>query len=124
MIAAGCVTAVFALAAFSISRYENRNDGSVGNAGRDEIAASILHQVLVAGGTSSSDALRQIRRTAGLGGRVTRDIDVASWAESFVRGSTEPQREWLLENAVKLVSLRNEPVPVLQYSALLDLSFA
>ncbi|HEX6179144.1 MAG TPA: J domain-containing protein [Thermoanaerobaculia bacterium] len=123
MIAAGGAAGVFALVAFAISRGEARR-ATRAAASRDEIASSILHQILIAGGMSSDAALRDIRRNAGLGGRVTRGIDVSSWGESYARVSTAAQRESLLETAVQLLSSTGRPLPLLQYCALLDLTFA
>ena len=123
MIAAGGAAAVFALVALTIARNENRRLEQ-SSASRDEIAASILHQLLVAGGASNEEALRDVRRNAGLAARVTGQIDVASWGESFARNSSDAQRQTLLETAVRLVSAPRRPLPLLQYCALLDLSFA
>ena len=122
MIAAGAAIAVFALVAFAISRRERR-ETPYAPASRDEVAASILHHILTAGGSSADESLRAIRRGAGLAARVTRGVDVASWAESYARVSTAQQRRDLLETAVRLVAERETAVPLLQYCALLDLSF-
>lgn len=124
MIAAGAVTAAFALIAFAISRKERHGTGGQRTADRHQIAASILHQVLISGGMPSYEALRRLRRSAGLAAPVTPGADVASWAESYVGLTTESQRHGLLETAVRLVSEGKQPVPLAQYSALLDLSFA
>lgn len=124
MIVAGGATAAFALIAFTISRHERADEARVEASSRDQIAASILHQILVSGGMRSADALRHLRRHAALGARVMTEIDVASWGESYVRISSPEQREALLETAVRLLSERSEPVPLAQYSALLDLSFS
>jgi outer membrane receptor protein involved in Fe transport len=48
---------------------------------------------------------------------------VASWAETYARATTPPQRHALLESAVKLVAAHTGPIPLRQYAALLDLSF-
>ncbi|HUP44411.1 MAG TPA: J domain-containing protein [Thermoanaerobaculia bacterium] len=122
MIAAGGALAIFALVAYTLSRSE-RERSEARAASRDEVASSLLHHVLVAGGASPDQALRDVRRQAGLGGKVTRGIDVASWAESYARAASVEQRTMLLETAVRLVAQRGRPVPLLQYSALLDLSF-
>lgn len=124
MIVAGGAAAVLALVAFAIARGEQRRNAGRGGATRDEIAASVLHQLLIAGGMPSDEALRAVRRKAGLGARVTPQIDVASWGESYARVASPAQREWLLETAVQLLTTRGVPIPLLQYCALLDLSFA
>ena len=90
---------------------------------RDRIAASILFHVLTAGGTAPDDALREIRRHAGIAASVTSGIDVPSWAENFSRTATPQQRSVLLETAVQLVANRDRPIPLRQYATLLDLSF-
>lgn len=122
MIVAGGATAVFALVAFALSRDERKETARAAG-GRDQIAASLLYQVLVSGADTEEDALRRIRREAGLAGTVTRGVDVTSWAEAFGRSSSESQRANLLETAVRMVASRGEPVSMRQYLALLDLSF-
>lgn len=123
MIAAGTATAVFALVAFGLSRNERQQTAARTAGGRDQIAASLLYQVLVSGGDSPEEVLRRIRREAGIAAVITRGIDVTSWAEAFVRSSSDQQRADLLETAVRMVAGRGAPVPVRQYSTLLDLSF-
>jgi DnaJ-domain-containing protein 1 len=91
---------------------------------RNRIAASILFNLLTSGGTSAEAAMATIRRGAGLAGPVTSAIDIASWSERFARIASPEQRSWLLDTAVRLVADRTTPVPLRQYSALLDLSFA
>lgn len=122
MIAAGGAIAVFALIAFTISRKDGEGARHAA-ASRDQVAASILHHILVAGGMHPDQAIRELRREAGLAGRITRGIDVASWADSYVRMSSAAQRADLLETAVRLISRRSDPVPLAQYTSLLDLSF-
>ena len=90
---------------------------------RNHISASLLFNLLVAGGTPADEAMKEIRRGAGLAAPVTSAIDVVSWSERFARLATPEQRTWLLDTAVRLVANRTTPVPVRQYSALLDLSF-
>jgi len=124
MLVAGGGLAVFVLFVMALHRKEReRVDGLVVEPPqRDTIAASLLLQVVTAGGTPEEEALRMIRRTAGIAAPVTRGIDVANWAESYARVATPQQRKDLLETAVQLVAVRS-PVPVRQYASLLDLSF-
>jgi DnaJ-domain-containing protein 1 len=125
MIVMGGGLAVFVLGAMSIARREGEHAAggeAVQAPQRDTVAASLLFHVMSAGGSSDDEALRQIRRGAGLAAPVTRGIDVGSWAETFARHSSPEQRRELLEMAVRLVAVRS-PVPVRQYAALLDLSF-
>jgi len=91
---------------------------------RNHIAASILFNLLLAGGTPGEQAMRHIRGSAGLAAPVTTSIDIVSWTERFARLATHEQRRWLLDTAVRLISERSTPVPVRQYSVLLDLSFS
>lgn len=127
MIAGGIAIAVVVLVALAIANRENagrvRPAGSAGSE-RDRIAASILVQILLLGGSSTDEAFRDVRRRAGLASPVTSGIDVANWGQTFAKVATPQQREWLLETAVQLISHRSTPVPLRQYSALLDLSFA
>jgi len=121
MLVAGGAAAIFVATAMAISRKESEPQENTPR--RDSVAASLLFQVLAAGGMSDDEALRQIRRGAGLAAPVTRGIDVTNWAESYARASNEQQRLSLLEMAVQLVAARSGPVPLRQYAALLDLSF-
>lgn len=91
---------------------------------RSAIAASILFNLLLLGGVAPNDALKEIRRRAGLAAPVTGQVDIASWAERFAQVTTAQQRQWLLETAVQLIADREKAVPLRQYAALLDLSFA
>ena len=122
MIAAGVAVAIFVLAAFAIAKGDKREGGVSDD--RQHIAASILHQVLVAGDVPSDEALRRVRRDAGLAARVTPSVDVASWGETYAQASSEQQRRWLLEAAVQLAASRKGAIPLQQYNALLDLSFS
>lgn len=91
---------------------------------RSALAASILFNLLLLGGIPPDQALREIRRRAGLVAPVTSQVDIASWADRFARVASEPQRHWLLEMAVRLIAAGERAVPVRQYAALLDLSFS
>jgi GNAT superfamily N-acetyltransferase len=122
MIVVGGAVAVFVLIAIALAKGDARAREAV--ADRDQIAASILYQVLVAGGSAPDDALREIRRGAGLGARVTRGVDITSWGESYARVASDADRARLLESAVQFAAARKAPVPLRQYAALLDLSFA
>lgn len=122
MIVAGGAMAVFVLIALAISKGEAEPRAGIPG-DREQIAASILFHVLTSGGASSDDALRQLRRVAGNGARVTRGVDVTSWAESYARVTSAPERAQLLEQAVQFAAARREPVPLRQYASLLDLSF-
>jgi len=91
---------------------------------RSRVAASLLFNILLLGGVAPDDALRQVRRRAGLASPVTGGIDIASWGERFAQWSSPEQRHWLLDMAVQLIANRERAVPLRQYAALLDLNFA
>jgi hypothetical protein len=127
MIVGGIAIAVVVLVALAIAKREgggNVRVAAAAGAERDRIAASILFQILLLGGTSTDEAFREVRRRAGLAAPVTAGIDVANWGETFASIATTAQREWLLETSVQLVAGKMTPVPLRQYSALLDLNFA
>jgi transposase len=122
MLGAGSALAVFVVTAMKIHQAEE-SQFDTRPPQRDSVAASLLFHVARAGGATADEALRQVRRTAGLAAPVTQGIDAGNWAESYARNATPQQRETLLELAVKLVAAREGPVPLRQYAALLDLSF-
>jgi DnaJ-domain-containing protein 1 len=128
MIGAGIGVAAFVVLAVTIARHEgsHANGGAQASVRPDleRLAASILRQLLVLGGTRPDDAMREIRRRAGLMAQVTNGIDVANWGERFAQVAGPQQRAWLLDMAVQCIAIRTTPVPLRQYSALLDLSFA
>lgn len=125
MIVAGGAVALFALAAAAIAKEESRRTSQANaRASRDEVAASLLYHVLLAGGIEPDDALRQLRREAGLASPVVRGIDILSWGEWYAGVTPIGRREQLLDTAVSLASNRKKLIPLRQYAALLDLSFA
>ena len=118
---AGGAVALLVMGAIAIANREAER-GPAPPPPRDSVAASILVQIVVAGGGSLDEALRSVRRQAGLAAPITTGIDVGNWSESYARNATAEQRAQLLETAVKIVASRG-PVPLRQYAALLDLSF-
>jgi transposase len=106
----------------AIARKENEPSGVLPPQ-RDSVAASLLFQILTAGGMATDEALRQVRRGAGLAAPVTRGVDVTNWAETYARAASREQRASLLETAVQLIATSTSPIPLRQYAALLDLSF-
>lgn len=123
MLGAGGALAAFVLGAMAIARRENEPNEQALPPQRDSVAASLLFQILVAGGMATDEALRQVRRGAGLAAPVTRGVDVTNWAETYARAASREQRAGLLETAVRLIAARTGPIPLRQYAALLDLSF-
>lgn len=122
MLGAGAALAAFVLGATAIARRESEPRGPQPQQ-RDSVAASILVQILSAGGVAQEEALREVRRGTGLAAPVTRGIDVTNWAEAYARASTPAQCGALLESAVKLVAAHPGPISLRQYASLLDLSF-
>ena len=125
MLLAGGVVAVLVMTAIGIAQRENPVDRSTPLTATecDRIAASLLFHVVTAGGTSDDQALREIRRRAGIAAPVTTGIDVTSWADRYARLATPEERRQLLETAVQLIANRTTPIPLRQYANLLDLNF-
>jgi len=126
MFIAGGLIAMFVMLATALARRESERNAAAPQAipERDRIAASILFQIVTLGGIARDVALREVRRGAGIAAPVTTGIDIANWGESYARISNQQQRAWLLEVAVQLIASRGVLVPLRQYVALLDLSFA
>jgi GNAT superfamily N-acetyltransferase len=124
MLLIGGAVAIFVMIALAIAKGERQHTERVAAADRHQIAAAILYQVLMAGGATPDDALRQIRQGAGIGAKVTRGVDLTNWGESYASSASPQDRALLLETAVRFAAARNGPIPLRQYAALLDLSFA
>lgn len=123
MIIAGCGIAALVTAALAIARAGKAAPPPASPPDRSSIAASILFQILVLGGATAEQAIRRIRREAGLGAPITQAIDVGNWGETFASLATVEQRALLLETAVRLACSFARTLPLVQYSALLNLSF-
>jgi DnaJ-domain-containing protein 1 len=80
-------------------------------------------QLAVLGGAEQARAAEIVREVGGRG-LATRDVDITSWAEAYRRASTPPQRQWLLDAAVQTAMKTGSDLPLMQYNALVDLSFA
>ena len=126
MILAGGAIAIFVAIAVAIGRREAGGDARdrIQVPDRDRVAASLLYRVMTAGGTAPDVALREIRLRAGIIAPPTPGIDIMSWGERFALSATPEQRARLLDIAVQLVSAPGRAIPLIQYVALLDLSFA
>ena len=124
MIAAGGTIALALMVSMAAAERERRGSRqSIASGDRQHVAASILFNLLVAGGSGSDEAMREVRTRAGLPNPVMEGIEMASWSERYARMASPEQRQWLLEAAVQLLAARKVPVPLRQYSALLDLTF-
>jgi hypothetical protein len=125
MIVVGGSVAVITMFAIALAQRHAENTNSADGApDRSQLAASILFQLLLLGGLRADEAMRDVRRRAGLASPVTAGIDIVNWGSRFAQLATRPQREWLLETAVQLLAGRGAPLPLRQYTALLDLSFS
>ena len=122
MLAIGGIIALAVGTSVAARRREGSNGGSGAPADRNHISASLLFNVLLAGGTPRGQALKALRGI-GLLAPVISDIDVRNWAERFAQIASPDHCAALLEAAVRLVADRTTPVPLRQYNALLDLSF-
>src|SRR4051794_20927879 len=118
MIVVGCGVAVGVMVAIGVAtkRYENGGPEAElhGRADRDRIGASILFQILLAGGVRPDAALRDIRRKAGIASPVTGGVDICNWGEAYAQVASRAEREALLEQAVQLIAGRGTPVPLRQ----------
>ncbi|HYM59553.1 MAG TPA: J domain-containing protein [Thermoanaerobaculia bacterium] len=124
MIIAGFVVAALVTAALAIAHAGKPAPLPSSPPDKSSIAASILFQLLILGGTNPDQAARKILREAGLGAPITRDIDIGNWGETFAGMATIEQRSLLLETAVRLACSFSRTLPLVQYTALLSLSFA
>lgn len=126
MIVAGGAIAVFVMVALAIARGESRGLAAQQPhvPDRDRVAASILFRILTAGGVAPDEALREIRKRAGIIAPPASGIDIANWGERFALHATPQQRAQLLDIAVQLVAAPGRAIPLIQYVDLLDLSFA
>lgn len=123
MIATGSAIAVLVMVAIAALERSGGSNPTVNSApDRSRISASILFQLLMAGGSTQAQALSELRKV-GVIAPVSADIDVPSWTERYARLTNAGERHWLLETAVKLVSAPGHPVPLRQYANLLDISF-
>ncbi len=125
MILVGGGVAVITMFAIALAQRNVESTNSANGApDRSRLASSILFHLLLLGGLSADEAMRDVRRRAGLASPVTGGIDIVNWGNRFAQLATREQREWLLETAVQLLAGRGAPLPLRQYTALLDLSFA
>lgn len=122
MIAAGIGLAISVLTTIGVAKNMARREQPA--ADRERIAASLLFDLLLAGGDRPDEALRDIRRIAGIASPVASAVDVASWGARYAQMTTPEERARLLEAAVQIIASRGKTVPLRQYSLLLDLSFA
>jgi hypothetical protein len=126
MIVAGGAIAIFVMVAVAIGRAEGPGSATQQPRvpDRDRVAASILFRIITAGGTAPDEALREIRRRAGIIAPPTSGIDITNWGERFATHATPAQRAQLLDVAVQLVAVPGRAIPLVQYVDLLDLSFS
>lgn len=126
MIVGGGALAIFVLVAVAIAKKDSGEQprGPIQVPERDRIAASLLYRVVTAGGTPPDEALREIRRRTGNIAPPTSGIDIGNWGERYAQQSTAQERADLLDAAVQLIAVRGRAIPLVQYVALLDLSFA
>src|SRR5258708_17579232 len=109
MIGAGIGVALFVIVAVTVARGEAEHAAGSERPSApldlDRLAATILYQLLLFGGISPDKALREIRRRAGLLGRVSGGSVVRRWGERSPRNTTPHQRALLLDHALHAASL-------------------
>ena len=88
-----------------------------------EIEASIVYSVSLLGGASEEEVWHAMEREAGLQGSAS-VIDVPVWSDAYKRKTDLEARRVLLENVVRVVVAVTPTIPLVQYNALLELSFA
>src|SRR5439155_18724871 len=82
MIAAGGAVAAIVIVAVGLAQRESSFGAPQASANDlERIATSLLFQLLTLGGVQRDEALREIRRNAGLLAPVTGAIDISNWAE-------------------------------------------
>jgi hypothetical protein len=126
MLVGGVGLAIFVMVAYAINQRAEQHEArteALPATERERIASSLLFAVVKAAGGSDEDAVRVVRRGAGIVAPVTRGIDVSNWAESYANLCTPQERSSLLETAVQLIASHDKPIPLRQYATLLDLSF-
>ena len=84
--------AIFIMIAIAIAQRESGDIESSAAIDRDTLAASILFQLLTLGGAPPDDAFRTLRRDAGMAAKITRGIDLTSWAGRFAQVASAPPR--------------------------------
>ena len=124
MLGGGAALALFVIVTMARERRSDPESGrGVAGSIRESVEASLLFQVMTAGGMAQEESIRAIRAEMEKAVPLTRGIDLTSWAENFARHATEGERTSLLDRAVRMVAAAGKPVPLRQYAALLDLSF-
>jgi len=89
----------------------------------DHVAGSIVFSVArLGGGRSDAEIASVVIKETGFGGPFD-SIDPGAWASSFRRRADRESCRNLLENAVKTSVAVTQVIPLIQYNALLDLSF-
>src|SRR5271169_4581970 len=113
MIGAGIGVALVVAGAVAMARREAEHaagsDRASGPRDLERLAFTILFQLLLFGGIPAEEALREVRKRAGLAGQIITGIDIGNWGRSFARITTPQQRAWLLDMAVQCVSARKTP---------------
>src|SRR5256885_2250634 len=100
MLAAGGIVALAIALPIAAAQRESRSAARpAAPPDRNHIAASLLFNLLLAGGTPPDQAQRAIRR-AGIIAPITPSVDVVNWAERFAQIASPEQRLSLLEIAV------------------------
>ena len=123
MIAAGLAVAIVVAVAIAIHAASTREPASI-RPGREGIEASILFHIASASGAARDRSLAIVRETRGSTVPVVERIDLTSWAEAYLARYGPDRSAGLLEQAVRVAVATNAELPLRQYDALVELTFA
>src|SRR5688572_15516524 len=114
-----------ALVAVLMSNAESNRAAAAarGRPDRDTIAASLVYQIGAFGAAGHDRIVAFLREEGRLVAPITRDIHIGNWAEAYSKLSTREERVALLDLAVRTAVALSASLPLIQYNALLDLSF-
>jgi hypothetical protein len=88
----------------------------------NDLEASIAQCILAAGGDRGGELPERVRELST--GEIEREIDLVSWGDRYSRLAPLDRRQMFLERIVSHLAGRGARIPLRQYMALLDLTFA
>ena len=126
MIAAGVIVAIAVMITIASLEARERQSAHVTASVTtpEQIAASLLFTIARIGGANDGAARRAIEREAPGFPPPLAEADISTWAGAYHRQVPSSARSELLERAVRIAVTLNRTLPLPQYNALLDLSFA
>ena len=124
MIAAGLLCAMVVLVVYGIAVRQTEQQSVKSRIDRSSISGSILYSIALAGGATPDEAARVARERGNAVVATSEEIDLQSWGEVFARGASEAESRQLLEAGVRVALDGGSEIPLRQYNALVELSFA